>query len=63
MPELTAASASLRITNEDKRSVFSVTNISPTVSAATAAGFVGAVEKLYNNVCNAKINIVLILNR
>ena len=64
MVELIAASANLRITSEDKRSVFSVTNVSPTVSAEAVAGFVGAVEKIYNNgQCDARINIVLGLKR
>ena len=64
MPELVAASANLRLTNEDRRSVFSVGNVSPTVTAETAANFVDAVEKIYNNGdCNARISIVLNLKR
>jgi hypothetical protein len=50
--------------NEDKRSVFSVANVLPTVSVDTVAGFVSAVEKLYNNgSCNARISIVMNLKR
>jgi hypothetical protein len=64
MAELVAASATLRLTNEDRRSVFSVANVSPNVSAETAAGFVNAVEKIYNNgTCSARIGIVLNLKR
>ena len=64
MAELVAASANLRLTNEDRKSVFSVSNVSPTVSADTAAGFVNAVEKLYNNgQCSARVSIVLNLKR
>jgi hypothetical protein len=58
MAELVTISATLRLTGEDKRSVFIVGNVLPTVSAATAAGFVDAVEKLYNNGhCNANLRI------
>ena len=64
MAQLLAASANLRIANEEKRGVFSVSNVSPTASATAVAGFVSAVEKLYNNgQCNAKINIVMNLVR
>ena len=64
MAELIAASANLRLTNEDGRSVFSANNVSSTVTAAKAAAFVDAVEKLYNNgQCAAKVNIVLNLKR
>lgn len=64
MAELVASSAGLRIINEDKRGVFSVTNISPAASAEKVAGFVSAVEKLYNNgPCSASINISLRLVR
>ena len=64
MPELTAASAILRITNEDGKRIFSVNKVSPTVSATTAAGFVDAVEKLYNNgECDARLSVVMDLAR
>ena len=46
MPELVATSAILRLNNEDGKSVFSVRSVSPAVSAATATGFVDAVEKI-----------------
>jgi len=62
--ELLATSAGLRIVNEDKRGVFSITNISPSASAETVAGFVDAVEKLYNNgTCSASVNISMKLVR
>ena len=64
MAQLVAASANLRLTNEDRRSVFSVNNVSPNVTAEDAAGFVSAVEKLYNNgQCSARVSIVLNLKR
>jgi hypothetical protein len=64
MASLVAASATLRLTNEERRSVFSVGNVSPTVTAEVAEGFVNAVEKLYNNgQCTARVSIVLDLNR
>jgi hypothetical protein len=64
MPELVTASATLRLTGEDKRSVFIVGNVLPSISAGTAAGFVDAVEKLYNNgKCNANLRITTNLIR
>ncbi|MCL2199348.1 MAG: hypothetical protein FWB80_10520 [Defluviitaleaceae bacterium] len=64
MAELVAASATLRLTNEERKSVFSVGGVSPNVSAQTAAGFVNAVEKIYNNgQCAARVSIVLNLKR
>jgi len=59
MPEFVTAFASMRLRNEEGKSVFSVTNVSPTVTAETAAAFVGAVETIYNNgPCTARLNIV-----
>ena len=53
------AFASIRLTNEERKSICSVTNVSPTVSAETAAAFVNAIETLYNNgECNARMSIV-----
>ena len=64
MVTLTAASGNLRITNEDKRSILSVSGVSPTVSAETVADFVSAVEKLHNDgSCGARISIVMNLQR
>ena len=64
MAELKTTAANLRITDEDKRSVLNASNILPTVSADTLAGFVDGVETLYNNgVCAAKVNIALNLIR
>ena len=53
MPELRTASATLRLTNEERRSVFSVGNVSPSVSAETAAGFVNAVKKKFTTTVHA----------
>jgi hypothetical protein len=56
MAELVAASANLRLVNAERKSVMSVGNVSPTVLAETAAGFVDAIEKLYNNgQCTARV--------
>ena len=64
MASLQAVSANLRLTNEDRRVVFSVNNVSPTVSAEAATGFVNAVEKLYNTGdCSARVSIVMNLVR
>jgi len=64
MATLTSASGSLRVTNEGKRSIFSVSGVSPNVSADTVAEFVSAVEKLHNDgSCDARISIVLNLQR
>ena len=58
MAELTAASASIRLTNEEGRSICFVNNVLPTVTAETAAAFVDAIETLYNNgECAARMNI------
>jgi len=64
MAEFITTSATLRVTNEDKRRVFSASKVSPRVSAQTVAGFVSAVEKLYNNgQCAAVVNISMNLER
>jgi len=60
MANFVAASANIRLTNEDRKSVCSVSGISPTVSAETAAGFVDAIEKIYNNgTCSARMSLVM----
>ena len=59
MATFETAFASIRLTNEDGKSICSVTGVSPIVSAETAAAFVGAIETLYNNgTCNARMSIV-----
>jgi len=59
MAEFTAASATIRITNEARRSVCNVSNVSSSVTAGTAAAFVNAIEKLYNNgACRARMSII-----
>jgi len=58
MAELVIVSANIRITNEDRRSVCSVNNVSPSVAPETAAAFVNAIETLYNNgACSARMNV------
>ena len=58
MPELKATNASIRISNEESRSICFVSGVSPTVTATVAAGFVDAIETLYNNGdCEARMNV------
>ena len=59
MAALTPVSANMRISN-DKERICSVLNVSPTVTAQTAANFVDAIETIYNNGdCTARINLML----
>ena len=56
MPEFTNVSANIRITNVNRRSVCSVSNVNPSVSAQTAAAFVDAIKTIYNNGdCTARL--------
>ena len=56
-------SANIRIVNDDRRSVCSINNVNPTVSAQTAAAFVDALKTIYNNgECSARLNITQIIN-
>jgi len=58
MAELNVITANIRITNEARRSVCSVNNVSPSVTAETAVAFVEAIETLYNNgACAGRMNI------
>jgi len=58
MAGFTNVSANIRLINEDRRSVCSVNNVNPSVSAQTAAAFVGALKTIYNNgECTARLNI------
>jgi len=58
MAELATRSANIRVTNDDGRVVCSVNNVSPTVNASTAAGFVNAIETLYNEgPCTARMSV------
>jgi len=58
MANFSNASANIRIVNEDRRSVCSLNNVNPSVSATTAAAFVGALKTIYNNGnCTARLNI------
>ena len=64
MAELITTAANLRVTNAERRSVFSVAGVSPTVSAQVLAGFVDAVETLYNGGrCDAKFSVAMELKR
>ena len=60
MANLVTRSANIRIVNEEKRVVCSVSNILPTVDAETALGFVNAIETIYNKgPCTARINVAI----
>ena len=58
MASFSNVSANIRIVNEDRRSVCSINKVNPSVSATTAAAFVGALKTIYNNGnCTARLNI------
>jgi len=60
MANFNTTSASIRLTNEERKSICSVSNVSPTVTADTAAAFVNAIEKIYNNgTCTARMSIAM----
>ena len=64
MASFVTANASIRLSNEERRSVCSVSGISPAVSASTAAAFVTALETLYNNgPCTARLNLAMDIKR
>jgi len=48
MPSITHASAALRIRSVNNRSVCSINGVNPNMSAQAAAGFVKAIQKMYN---------------
>ena len=58
MASIDVIGANIRLTNEENRSVCLINNVSPNVSANTAAAFVSAIEKIYNNgPCTARMNV------
>jgi len=60
MANFVTNSARIRLTNEDGASICSVGGVSPTVTADTAAGFVDAIEKLYNDgQCDARMTVMM----
>ena len=60
MASFVTNSARIRLTNEDNVSICSVGGISPTVTADTAAAFVAAIEKLYNDgQCDARMTVAM----
>jgi len=59
MASFSNASASIRMMNESRRSICTVNNINPLVSAETATAFVNAIETIYNNGrCTARLSII-----
>ena len=64
MVYLNATSANIRLMSDDGVSVCSINNIAPNVTAETVAGFVNAIERIYNNgSCAARISVVYDLHR
>ena len=58
MAEMTVKTANIRLTNEDGRIICSVNNVLPTVEAEKAAGFVSAIQTIYNNgPCAGRMNV------
>ena len=58
MASFSNVAANIRIVNADRRSVCSINNVNPLVSAQTAAAFVDALKTIYNNgPCVARLNI------
>ena len=58
MAEFRLRTASIRITSESGKVVCSVGNVLPTVEAEKAAGFVNAIETIYNDgPCDSRMNV------
>jgi hypothetical protein len=58
MAELITNKANIRMSGTDKKSACAVSNVSPTVTAEKAAGFVSAIEALRNGgTCTAKLTV------
>ena len=59
MANIVTASASLRIRSANNRSVCTISGVNPNMSAADAAGFVAAIQTMYNrDVVTARIHVV-----
>ena len=64
MANFATAFANIRINNSESKRVCSISNVSPTVSAGTAAAFVDAIEKIYNNgTCTARLSVAMDIKR
>ena len=60
MANFVTVSAGIRIRSAEGKSVCSVARVSPTVTADTAAAFVSAIEKIYNNgPCTARMSVTM----
>ena len=60
MANFVTAFAGIRLTNEEGKSICSVSRVSPTVTADTAAAFVNAIETIYNNgACTARMSVTM----
>jgi len=56
---IVTASASLRIRSANNRAVCTISGVNPNMSAADAAGFVAAIQTMYNrDVVTARIHVV-----
>ncbi|MCL2357198.1 MAG: hypothetical protein FWC70_08585 [Defluviitaleaceae bacterium] len=59
MANIVTASASLRIRSANNRAVCTISGVNPNMSAADAAGFVAAIQTMYNrDVVTARIHVV-----
>jgi len=64
MANFITANANIRLSNYDGKSICSVSGINPAITADTAASFVDAIEKIYNNgQCAARMSIFMNINR
>ena len=64
MANFATAFASIRMSNEQGKRICSINNVSPTVSAETAAAFVDAIETIYNNgSCSARMSVAVDIER
>ena len=58
MASFSKISANIRVINEDRRSICTVNNVNPLVTAQTASAFVDALKTIYNNGdCTARLHI------
>jgi len=64
MANFVTAFANIRIANEERKNICSISGVSPTVTAEVAAAFVGAIETIYNNgTCTARLSVAMDIER
>jgi len=60
MANFVTAFAGIRLSNEEGKSICSISRVSPTVTADTAVAFVNAIETIYNNgACTARMSVTM----